>query len=244
MDEGNITTNESILEYGGERNKLVIQPTGVVVIEFLEKNFASLFSYDYTKTMEESLDEIAERKYDGEWYDAIQDYYNQLISLINTLKTQKLNKVEYTIDENHTYLIGKHGPVIKCNTDDNISFKPVKDDIDVHKIERGEYTIDEIVDDSVPDDGIIGEYKDHQVAVKKGRFGLYVTWGNENILPKPLGNRPIENITLDDVIPIIENSVNGTRDRDDRLSVQVKEVRIFFILKTMKKPKFCQRLSS
>ena len=35
--------------FGNEKNKLVIQPTGIMVYEFLEKHFDALFNYDYTK---------------------------------------------------------------------------------------------------------------------------------------------------------------------------------------------------
>ena len=52
--------------FGGERNKLVIQPTGVLVLEFLLKNFDPLFKYEYTKKMETSLDRIA--KGDKVWH--------------------------------------------------------------------------------------------------------------------------------------------------------------------------------
>ena len=33
----------------------MIQPLGIVVIEFLTKYFDAMFSYDYTKNMEEDL---------------------------------------------------------------------------------------------------------------------------------------------------------------------------------------------
>ena len=43
---------------GNEKNKLVIQTIGLVVIEFLIKHFEDIFSYDYTKEMESELDNI------------------------------------------------------------------------------------------------------------------------------------------------------------------------------------------
>ena len=50
--------NETIM-LGEEKQKLAIQPLGIMVIEFLLSHFESIFSYDYTKHMEEKLDEIA-----------------------------------------------------------------------------------------------------------------------------------------------------------------------------------------
>ena len=45
--------------FGNEKNKLVIQPIGIMVYEFLEKHFDDLFNYDYTKNMEDDLDKIS-----------------------------------------------------------------------------------------------------------------------------------------------------------------------------------------
>jgi hypothetical protein len=46
-------------EFGGEKNKLVLQPLGKIVIEFLVTHFNSLFEYDFTKRMEDDLDKVA-----------------------------------------------------------------------------------------------------------------------------------------------------------------------------------------
>jgi len=46
-------------EFGNEKGKLVIQPVGLVVCEFLTKYYDELFKYEYTKYMEDILDNIA-----------------------------------------------------------------------------------------------------------------------------------------------------------------------------------------
>ena len=46
-------------EFGGEKNKLVLQPIGKIVIDFLVTHFNSLFEYDFTKRMEDDLDKVA-----------------------------------------------------------------------------------------------------------------------------------------------------------------------------------------
>lgn len=45
---------------GREHNRLVIQPLGILTAEFLMNYFDDLFSYDYTHTMEQALDYIAD----------------------------------------------------------------------------------------------------------------------------------------------------------------------------------------
>ena len=44
--------------FGGEKNKLILQPLGAMVWEYLSSQCGPLFEYEYTKQMEESLDEI------------------------------------------------------------------------------------------------------------------------------------------------------------------------------------------
>lgn len=44
---------------GKEHGKLIIQPIGTIVSEFLEQHFTNIFNYDYTREMEVSLDKIS-----------------------------------------------------------------------------------------------------------------------------------------------------------------------------------------
>ena len=43
-----------------EKNKLIIQPLGIKVIEFIYSHFSTLFDYEYTNQMEQQLDKIQE----------------------------------------------------------------------------------------------------------------------------------------------------------------------------------------
>ena len=45
---------------GQEKQKFVIQPIGLRVMEYLINNFNHLFEYDYTRRMEQALDEVDE----------------------------------------------------------------------------------------------------------------------------------------------------------------------------------------
>ncbi len=50
------------------------------------------------------------------------------------------------IDDNHTYMIGKYGPVIKCGSGDNSTFLNVKKDIDIDKLKNNQYKLEDIVE--------------------------------------------------------------------------------------------------
>jgi DNA topoisomerase-1 len=52
--------------------------------------------------------------------------------------------------------------------------------------------------------GNLGLYNDKSVTVKKGPWGLFVIYGDKNISLKYLGNRPIENITLNEIQSVLD----------------------------------------
>ena len=133
-------------EFGNEKNKLVIQNLGIIVFDFLEKHFGDIFNYEYTKKLEDELDAIAEGKKTK--IEVCEGYYKQIISLKEKLLTVKLKEREkqesipIPIDSNHSFIIGKYGPVIKCIDEKNkISFKAIKKDIDISRIQ--EYSLEE-----------------------------------------------------------------------------------------------------
>ncbi len=240
--KGDIFESESTKEYGNEKNKLVIQPTGIVVMEFLNKHFTDLFQYEYTSHMEDNLDAIAclDNNAVKMKNDTMKEYYQQIEELLGSLKNQNLEKVEYRIDEQHVYLLGKNGPVIKCSAGDKVSFKPVKADIDLIKLQKGEYNIDELIDKEKTAEHSLGTHEGHDVLLKKGKFGTYAKWGDTNVSLKSLGNRPIENIRLEDVVSIMKATSEGTRKITNDISIRTskKGPYIFFKTSSMKKPQF------
>ena len=233
---------ETKREFGNEKSKLVIQPLGNVVMEFLGKHFLDIFNYDYTKNMEDDLDKIS--KGEKQMVDLCNDCNMQLDKLIDNLKTE--TKLEVSIDENNTYIIGKYGPVIKCSEcvagKEVISFKSIKKDVDIHKLENGEYTLNEIVDTVVKSkpQGLLGQYENQDVILKKGKFGLYIMWGENSKTLKELGNRPIENVTFDEVKKYLEAGSNIIREITPCLSIRkgAKGDYIFYKTTKMKKPQF------
>ena len=239
---GDIFESETTREYGNEKNKLVIQSTGTLAMEFLNTHFEELFRYEYTSKMEARLDDIANSISEAETMKntTMKEYYVQIEGLLGSLQKQEVSKVEYKIDDHHVYLIGKNGPVIKCTAEDNVSFKSVISDVDVHRLERGDYTLEELEDTEKSIEDHLGEYQGHGIVLKKGKYGVYAKWGNNNVSLKSLGNRPIENIRLEDIVSIIRATSEGTRKINDHLSIRTskKGPYIFFKTPKMKKPGF------
>ena len=231
-----ITTSR---EFGNEKNKLVIQPLGVIVIEFLLKHFDSLFQYDYTKNMEDTLDVIA--KGESIWHELCKKCLDEIDSLSIHLKPK--NREQYKIDENHIYMIGKYGPVIKCTLDGKTSFKRAIKDIDIQFLKEGKYQLADIVAENINNNRILGTYKQEELVLKKGKYGLYVVWGKNNKSLSGL-NKSEDEITLEDVIEYIENTPNQNILREIDAETSIRRGKnggnnyVFYKTKKMKRPKF------
>jgi len=243
LDNGEIFEIENRREFGNEKGKLVIQPLGTIVIDFLEKHFSSLFNYDYTKTMEDELDKIA--KGDIIWYTLCESCNNQIDILIDGLKDE--TKLEIKLDENNTYIVGKYGPVVKftetIDGKEEIKFKPIKKDIEIHKIENGEYAIEDIIETNktTKSQYILGKYEGNDVILKKGKYGIYISWGKNFKTLRELGNRPIENITFNEVEKYLnEEESKNVREINMNTSIRKgpKGDYIFYKTTKMKKPQF------
>ena len=74
--------------------------------------------------MEDELDFIA--KGDKVGHELCRECYEQIETQSKPLRGE--DKLNIRIDENHTYVIGKHGPVIKCVISGKTTFKSVKKD--------------------------------------------------------------------------------------------------------------------
>jgi len=227
-------------EFGNEKNKLVVQPLGVLVLEFLIQHFEKLFDYEYTKNMELDLDNIA--KGNKVWHHICRDCLADINECSKELGDE--DKQVIKIDEEHVYMIGKYGPVIKCGTGESASFLNVKKNIDIDKLKNNQYKLEDIVESKTASSKSIGKYKGDDVFIKSGKFGNYITWGENK---KTLNGitKDIADLTLEeDIIPLIENTVSlntaVVRMINGDISIRNGKFGHYIFYKThrMTKPKF------
>ena len=81
--------------------------------------------------------------------------------------------------------------------------------------------------------------------MKKGKYGLFARWGEKTISLKSFGNRPMKNISLADVVSVIEdNQKSGgsgvVRNLGPHVSIRSGKYGdyIFYKKPQMKKPSF------
>lgn len=238
FETANVVENITMRTFGNEKNKLVLQTLGNIVCEFLINNFTHLFNYDYTREMEDKLDAITSGAID--YRDICRECYELLNAECSAISVKKFG---ISIDENNTLIVGKNGLVIKCNENGENTFKAVNADISIDDINMGVIGIEKVANKNIIN---LGRYESSDLILKCGKFGIYVAYAGKNkSLAKYIGNRPIENITREEVIEIIENE-----EQDDSIvrviNTEVKIMRgkngksdyILFKTKKMKKPKF------
>ena len=249
LEDNNIHKKESEKEFGNEKNKLVITQVGIFVIEFLIKYFNELFEYDYTKSMENELDLIA--KGEKKYYDLC-NVCNVLIDdliKINSLSKKNnsnIEKINIKIDDKHSYIIGKNGPVIKFDKPDGtIGFYGIKPNIDINKLKNNEYKLEEIIQLKDDNNKSLGLYKDKEVYLKNGKFGYYLEYGEVKKSLKTVKiNIPYKNIKLEDAISILQNIDENTnslvRVIDENISIRKGKFGDYIFYKTQKmsKPQF------
>lgn len=257
-----ITENEIEKELGAEKNKLVLQPLGKMIWEFLQTKYLSLFEYEYTKHMEDTLDIIA--KGDKIWYELCKECNSQVDNLIeqdkqtisnendnenddneNNSKVKKqLRAGEIRIDDEHIYAIAKYGPVVVSVVDGKKVFKPAKKDIDLDKLRNGEYNVEDVIDDKKVDiinGKVLGKYQNEDLILKKGKYGFYVQYGENKKTLNGLGK--VESaLTYKKVIEFLEKGGNPNvlRAINNDLSIRKGKFGNYIYYKTeeMSKPQF------
>ena len=234
---GKIQEKQVEREFGQEKNKLVITPVGILALEFLLKHFEPFFDYAYTKQMEDELDLVMQGTL--EWPTLCRKYYNEMEELTAAITDR--GKETIRIDAEHTYLIGKYGPVVKCvSPGEKVSFKPVRKDLDLNKLRQGEYTLADILEEPEAAPTSIGLYQGKPVYIKVGKFGKYLEWNGLSKSLKHLKQKPNE-ITLDDVIELLFDTENAeTRVLGPDATIKKGEYGhyIYYKNKKMKKPRF------
>jgi DNA topoisomerase-1 len=240
LENDEITEHETKREFGNEKNKLVIQSLGIMVIEFLMQHFTDLFNYEYTKDMESKLDNIA--KHELEWHNVCRECNNQIDTLSGPIQVKE--KITIQLDAHHTYLIGKFGPVVKYEKNGVTQFKNVRKDLDIGKLKRKEYSLDDVLQDYQQHS--LGKYKGKDLFMKKGKFGYFVLCGDTKHSLRGLEqeltrqNKAIEEATFDEIVDFIERPRDVLRKISDVANVRKSKFGYYIFHKTaqMKKPRF------
>lgn len=199
---------------GGDKGRLVPTDTGIVVTDFLMKNFADIMDYNFTATVEQEFDKIAAGG--SEWTQQVRLFYAAFDKEVETtLSRREEHKAgERMIGTDPasglpvTVKIGRFGPVVQMGTADGDTkprFAPIPKGKSMETL-----TLSEALEAfRLP--RTIGEYEGTDVVIGAGRFGPYVLHAKKYAsLPKD--SDPMT-ITLDEAIDIIEAKRRSEQQR-------------------------------
>ena len=204
LSNGKITSSSKTEMADSDKGKLLPTDTGTIVNDFLTQFFPNVLDYNFTASVEERFDEIAEGN--AEWQQEIGDFYNVFHPEVVKANDMRLeHKVgERILGEDPatgkrvSVKIGRFGPIVQIgnsNDSDKPQFASLHKDQSVFDI-----TLEEALKlFELP--RTLGTFEEDEVSVGVGRFGPYVKHkGSFVSIPKEYAPTAI---TLDEAIQLI-----------------------------------------
>ena len=209
-----ITTRKRKEMVGSEKGKLLPTDIGIVVNDFLQKNFPDIMDYNFTAKVENQFDQIAEGK--EEWKDMMKKFDHKFEPIVENVVQQrsehKAGERQLGVDPKTGkpvfVKIGRFGPVVQIGSaddeekprfsqlpkDKSIETITLKEALELFKLPRN-----------------LGDYDGSKVSVGVGRFGPYVLHDKKYVsLPK---NEDPMTITLETAVKLIEEKRKQEKER-------------------------------
>ncbi len=176
--KGNKIAEETKTEgTGAEKNKMFPTDIGMVVNDFLLKEFPQILDFHFTAKVEEEFDEIAEGKIN--WTKMLSDFYKPFHkSVENTSENserasgERLLGVDPVTGKNVYVRIGRFGPMAQLGEGDDENNKPKF--ASLRRDQRLETITFEEALDLFKLPRTVGEFEGKEMVVAVGRFGPYV----------------------------------------------------------------------
>ena len=205
LKNGVIKTSSKTETVGAEKGRLLPQDIGMIVTDYLVKNFETILDYGFTANVEKDFDQIA----DGEmkWNSVIEDFYYPFHTKVqDTLSSREYNNVsrELGVDPSDGQPLvarfGQYGPYVQKGEGDSKQYASLGAGQLIESI-----TLEEALKlFELP--RTVGTHEGINIVCTKGRFGPYIKYGDRNI-SLPRGTDPLK-VDLDTCVRLIEESAN------------------------------------
>ncbi|MBQ6286300.1 MAG: type I DNA topoisomerase [Bacteroidales bacterium] len=203
LKDSTVAESSRMETVGAERGKLLPQEIGMIVTDYLEKNFTDIMDYDFTANVEKDFDKIA----DGEivWNNVIGGFYKPFHKKVDeVLHDGNFSHVsrELGTDNEGNLLVakfGKFGPFIQKGEGENAQYASLGRGQLIESITLAEaLKLFELP-------RLVGQLDGTDIVAMKGRFGPYIKFGDKNFsLPK--GKDPLK-VTLEECKDVIEEGL-------------------------------------
>ncbi len=178
LQGGEITQTPEKIQYGKDSNKLFPTDTGKVVTDFLVKHFAHVMDYDFTKSVENELDEIATGNKDR--VKVLTEFYtpfHKLVEASGDISRAEATQTRHIGDDPKTGLpifarFGRYGPMLQKgeqSDDPKPTFAPLPAGSKIETV-----TLEQALEMfKLP--RLVGETADgKEIKANIGRFGPYI----------------------------------------------------------------------
>jgi DNA topoisomerase-1 len=202
LKDGAITEKARTETVGAERGKLLPQEIGIIVSDYLVKNFGEIMDYDFTANVEKDFDEIADGK--KVWNETIGAFYkpfhNQVDSVLAAREYSRVSRELGTAPDGDkvTAAFGKFGAYVQKGEGEHRQFASLGKGQLIETI-----TLEEALKlFELPRN--VGEYEGIPVVATKGRYGPYLKYGERNV-KLPRNADPLK-ITLEECVRLIRET--------------------------------------
>lgn len=189
---------------GASKNVLVPTTIGIMTCEYLQKHFETIMDYDFTKNIEQQLDEISNNNNNylnvmTEFYKILKEDIDECSLFLKDVKNKSVQKklLGKKGSKNLYIYQAKYGPCIQIGEDSD------KDKCFVG-VDNLDLTFEEALEKCLYPKNL-GNYKGKDVFLKTGKYGFYLEYNKTNY---KLKDDYDEHLTYENAIDCIENCNN------------------------------------
>ena len=205
LKNGVIKSSAKTETVGAEKGKLLPQDIGMIVTDYLVKNFDEILDYGFTANVEKDFDQIADGQM--QWNSVINEFYAPFHTQIQgALSNREYNNVsrELGVDPSDGQILvarfGQYGPYVQKGDGDTKQYASLAPGQLIESI-----TLEEALKlFELP--RAVGQHNGTDIICTKGKFGPYIKFGDKNV-SLPRGTDPLK-VDLDTCIKLIEDSLN------------------------------------
>ena len=193
------------LKKGGEKARLMPTPLGMTILDFTVKNFPDLFAFDFTASMENRLDKVAEGQ--EPWKRVLEDTWKSYKDRYEGLKGSKssegtlVNSRRKEFSDGIVAVMSGKGPLLLKEDPSGVKEKtvfygwPLGKQLQTITEEEVRLFVENIGKQRAGSE--LGEYNGHPIVKKKGPYGLYAESNGVRV-------NCTEETTLEDIIAKLE----------------------------------------
>ena len=224
MKNGIITESMKAEPVGAEKGKLLPQEIGMIVTDYLVKNFGNIMDYDFTANVENDFDKVAKGQL--RWNKLIAEFYAPFHKKVEDgLESREYgSRVSGELGKDPSdgqpivAKFGQYGPYIQKGEGENRQFAHLAPGQLIESITLEEALRLFLLPRKV------GSYNGIDIIATKGKFGPYLKYGDKNT-SLPRGKDPLT-VTLEECISLIDSIGNKAAANTPLLEFKESDIQV------------------